>query len=144
MNSYMITLISAAVLSALVTILSPEKWRKYINIISGIMIVSVIASPLLQYKEVRLFVEETGISDIDRYAQQVAVAEELKNRVQEDVLERIYNELKIKINAEVIIDVNENKEICGVREIKIWTQTHQKKIEKILKEVYSPKKITFH
>ena len=46
MREYMITVIGGAVLAALAHTVSPEKWTKYIKIVTGIMIVSIIVSPV--------------------------------------------------------------------------------------------------
>ena len=45
MKSYIITVIGAALLSALAEIISPEKWRGYVKIITGLVVISSIIAP---------------------------------------------------------------------------------------------------
>ena len=46
MKAYFLMILGAAVLSALASIMSPEKWRGYIRLVTGIIILSCIVSPI--------------------------------------------------------------------------------------------------
>lgn len=139
----MMTVIGSAVLAALAQVISPEKWQKYIKIVTGIMIISVIIAPVYELKGIDIFSGFEYESDIDEYAQKKAVAAELERRISEDVVLRIKNELGVGVRAEAAVSLNENYEIEGVEEISVWTDQSREKIRQILQEVYSPQKISF-
>ena len=45
MKEYIITIIGATLLSAMAGIIAPEKWRSYVQVITGLVIISCIISP---------------------------------------------------------------------------------------------------
>ena len=46
MKEYIITIIGATLLSAMAGIIAPEKWRSYVQVITGLVIISCIISPV--------------------------------------------------------------------------------------------------
>ena len=44
-NTATITIIGATLLSAMAGIIAPEKWRSYVQVITGLVIISCIISP---------------------------------------------------------------------------------------------------
>ena len=143
MQRYLIMVISAAVLSAVAGTLSPEKWRKYLNAVTGIMIMSVIVSPVYDLKTTDLFSDYSYNSELDMNAQKKAVCDELKIRVSEDAKQRIKQELGNECNVEVQLELNNKYEIEGVKEITVWTKSKKREIKQLLQKVYSPGKISF-
>ena len=143
MDKYLTTLITAAVLSAVAKNVSPERWQKYISIITGIMLVSVIVSPLFEIAKVDLFEEFSYADETNMFAQHEAVKVELEKRVSEDAKKRLTNELGGEYKVEVRLFVNENNEIEGVEEMIVWTKEEEAPVKRILGAVYSPQKISF-
>ena len=120
MKQYMITVMASAVLSALAQLVSPEKWVKYIRIICGIMIISVIAAPIGELRKIDIFGDYPAKESLDMNAQKKAVIEEMQSRVSDDVEKRVSDEFSENIKAEVKLKINDNYEIEGVDEINIW------------------------
>ena len=143
MNAYLIKVISAAVLSAITQSLAPEKWKKYLNAITGIMIISVIVSPIFELKKIDLFSDFTYNSSIDEYAQKKAVCKELEKRVSEDAANRLKTQLGGEYKVETTLEVNNDYEIVGVKEMRIWTKEKRQQAKKVLESIYSPQKISF-
>lgn len=143
MDKYLTTLITAAVLSAVAKNVSPERWQKYISVITGIMLVSVIVSPLFELAKVDLFEEFSYKEETNMFAQHEAVKEELEKRVSEDAKNRLSKELGGEYKVETKLLVNENKEIEGVKEMIVWTKEKETPVKRILGAVYSPQKISF-
>ena len=46
MKEYIITIIGATLLSAMAGIIAPEKWRSYVQVITGLVIISCIIFPV--------------------------------------------------------------------------------------------------
>lgn len=143
MDKYLTTLITAAVLSAVAKNVSPERWQKYISVITGIMLVSVIVSPLFEFARIDLFKEFAYTEEINMLAQHEAVKEELEKRVSEDAKNRLTNELGGEYRVETELLINKNNEIEGVKEMIVWTKEKEAPARKILGTVYSPQKISF-
>ena len=141
MKDYIITILGAAVLCGSAHILTPQSWVKYVKIITGLVILSVIASPLTTLFHINIFsdfsVEESYINE---NIQTEAIAKELKMRVEQDINERIQAEFSHKAESEVVISVNEEYEITGVSHIKIITNADKAKVTHRMCEVYGTKK----
>ncbi len=137
MKEYIITIIGAAVLCGAAHILTAQSWVKYVKIITGLVILSVIAAPLTTLTHINIFsdfsIEE---NQIDENIQTDAVAKELKSRVEQDINERIKNEFFHDAKSEVTISVNEAYEITGVTHIKIKTKADRTKVKLRMCEVY--------
>lgn len=143
MRQYLISIISAAVLSAVAQTVSPNNWTKYINIITGIMIVSVIAAPVFEISKIDLFSDFSYSYDVDEYAQKKAVITELEKKVSEDAANRLKNEFSWEFKVNTMLDVNENYEIESVKEMTVWPAKEKKRVKAFLQKIYSPQKILF-
>ena len=122
MKSYFLMILGAAVLSALASVMSPEKWRGYIRLVTGIVILVCIVSPAagLLKSGGGFNIPEISASigyDEDMYAQ--TVIDELTSRIEEDIKSRMAREYGADISARVEIDINRNNEIEGVTRITV-------------------------
>ena len=143
MREYMITVIGGAVLAALAHTLSPEKWTKYIKIVTGIMIVSIIVSPVSVMIHGDMFSDFEESTYIEENLHEKAVISQTEQKLSEDVVSRIKSELGEDITAEVILAVSDVMQVEGVDIIKVWNGQNRERIKKILTEVYSPSEISF-
>ena len=122
MKSYFLMILGAAVLSALASVMSPEKWRGYIRLVTGIIILSCVASPiadLLGHGGGFSIPEISASSDYDEDMHKQLVIDELTARIEADIKSRMAREYGADISAKVKIDVNENNEIEGVTRITV-------------------------
>ena len=137
MKQYIITIIGAAVLCGAAHILTPINWVKYVKIITGLVILSVIASPLAEIKDINLFSDfSVPQSEINENLQMDTISTELEKRINQDIEERIKNEFFCDSRANATIHVNENNEITGVSHIKIVTAANASRVTQRLCEVY--------
>lgn len=121
MKAYILTIIGATLLSAYAANLAPESWRKYVRIITGLVLIICILSPVKSIVSTDLFGEFdiTEYSGIEGKTQTELVAEELCERVKADIEERLKKEFNINVSAKVKISVNQQGEIAGVEEIRV-------------------------
>lgn len=122
MKEYILSIIGAAVLSSFAAMLSPEKQRKYIGVITGLVIISCIVSPISKLTGTELFGGFEYIEDCEKYTydmQKEMIIEELNESIGEDVSKRLSEEYGINAAADVSVSVNENNEIDGITEIRI-------------------------
>lgn len=142
MREYIILVAAASVMMALTEILSPEKWRGYIRIITGFLILAVLLSPIKKLKNADIFVptekfEASEITVLD------AVSGELVKSVEKDIEERIMTEFGGKATASCLIDLDEEHRIKGVKKITISTKQVPDGLSQRLKEVYGCEDIEF-
>ena len=114
MKEYIITIIGATLLSAMAGIIAPEKWRSYVQVITGLVIISCIISPVTAIVKSDIFdgfdsVQE-NIPDSSNMQTELVI-EELKNRINEDIKARMEKEFKLSVEkAKTLV----NSCTCGI------------------------------
>lgn len=139
MREYILSITGAAVLSSFASMLSPENQRKYIGVITGLVIISCIISPLSKFSKSDLFKGFDYIENHDEYTydmQKEILLDELSKSISRDVTERLSDEYGISVNAAVSVSVNDNGEINGINEIRIGGAHLTKSQKARLCEVY--------
>lgn len=122
MKTYILTIIGAAVLASFASMLSPDTWRKYVGVITGLVIISCIVAPVAKFSKTDLFSGFEAIEDTEDYNKNLQleiVKDEMEKRIEEDISQRLKNEFGMEVSPKVEIGVNENGEIEGVKEIRI-------------------------
>ena len=137
MKEYIITIIGATLLSAMAGIIAPEKWRSYVQVITGLVIISCIISPVTAIVKSDIFdgfdsVQE-NIADSSNMQTELVI-EELKNRINED----------IKARMECEIMVNDEGEITGVDSVRVYGDKLTDRARSRICEVYGLKPYEVH
>lgn len=144
MTAYISSIIAAAVLSGAASLLSPESWRKYVGMITGVVIIWTIISPLSKtdagdiFKSLdsRISARETEAGEKLRLDM---IKKELSERVNKDIKERMKKEYNADINAEAEISADDNGNITGVSEIVIDGRLSETAVNRLC-EVYGIEK----
>ncbi len=122
MKEYILSIIGAAVLSSFASMLSPDKWRKYIGVVTGLVVISCIIAPIAKFSKADMFKGfeyiETG-ADYGYEMQEEIIREEMSKSIGEDISKRLYDEFGIKVTAAASVAINEKNEITGIEKIKI-------------------------
>lgn len=120
MKAYILTIIGATLLSAYASNLAPESWRKYVRIITGLVLIICILSPIKSLVSTDLFedFDITEFGEVEGKTQEEIVVSELGKRIEDDVAARLKKEFDLNVSAEVMISVNEAGEIEGIKEIR--------------------------
>ena len=138
MKEYIITIIGATLLSAMAGIIAPEKWRSYVQVITGLVIISCIISPVTAIVKSDIFdgfdsVQE-NIADSSNMQTELVI-EELKNRIKE---------FKLSVTAECEIMVNDDGEITGVDSVRVYGDKLTDRARSRICEVYGLKPYEVH
>ena len=139
MKTYILTITGAAVLSSFASVLTPEKWRKYTGIITGLVIISCVAAPLAKLSKTDLFSGFEAIENEEEYSRSLQteiVKEELEKRIGNDIETRLNTEFGITVSAGVSVVINENNEITGIEKIVISGKRLTKTASARLCEIY--------
>lgn len=140
MREYIILIAGAAVLSALSEIMSPEGWKKYIGVITGLVIVSVAAAPIAKLKHIDLrdFENVSAAEDTVKLQDYSTsrVSEELEERVKEDIKDRIMREYGRECDVKVRLDINEDNKIAGVKGVELHMSRPPEELKEKIGEMY--------
>lgn len=140
MREYIITIAVAAIICALFDILAPKEWSKYIRVMIGFLILSVIAAPIATFRGSYIIspTPEYEITDEPFYDN---IYNELKTNIESDIEARLLEEFSLKAKARVKIAVDDEYNIKGVEVIKIKASKNPAGMIERLEEVYGCDKI---
>ena len=139
MKVYIISIIGATILSALAGILSPEKWRGFVKLVTALVVISSIMSPAMKLIHADFFsgFEESFTESVSGAEVQTEIIKrELCARVNSDIEERLKKEFNISVRAECDISVNDEGKIDGVNAIRIYGAKLSERARLRLYEVY--------
>lgn len=144
MKEYILTIIGATLLSVLADIVSPEQWRKYIQLLTGLVIVSCILTPAFKIADLDLFsgfeLSDTTLEEGETLQKEL-VASELEQRVAEDAKQRIASEFHCEAEVEAEVLTDEQMQITGIKRIRIHGKNLPEGIAARIKEVYGTKNV---
>lgn len=141
MKSYIISICVSAVIVALADILSPRTHQKYIRILLGFLMLTVILSPLPAIRKIKLEpLAEKTTENTEIFAENIS--KKLKEGVELDIAERLKNEFGIICTASVELDTDDEGKIRGVMSIFLSKKIPQNAIDR-LKEVYGCDEIKY-
>ena len=120
MRNYVIMIVGATLLGAMADIISPERWRKYISVITGFIIISCIISPIGDIIGTDVFTafDEYAVKELNYEEIQLKkVKEETQRNIALDIKERLKNEFNIEAEVKVELGLNHEGKIDGVDKI---------------------------
>jgi len=120
MKAYILKIIGAAILAVFTDILSPSGWKKYIGIVTGIILLTVIISPVANWRDIDVMSgfetsDEIISSGKTLYADTLRL--EFSKKVANDVRERIKQEFDKETQVEVEIEVSSEGQIEKISKI---------------------------
>lgn len=139
MKTYIITVIGAAILSAFAEIISPEKWRGYVKIITGLVVISCIIAPAAGLFHSGVFngLDESIVSVGEtQNMQERLVVTELQKRINADIEKRMKDEYGISVSAECDLRFDDEGKLTGVKEIYVYGKKLTDGAKRRLCEVY--------
>lgn len=143
MKGYLMGIVGAVLICVFTDIALPDKWSKYVKIITGLIIISAILAPLekpfnINFKE--YFKESEKLEMSGEEYQRELILEELENNIESDIKTRISDEFNTNINADVKIEINDEDKISGINKISLQGDINQKIVDRI-NEIYAPGEI---
>ncbi len=123
--------------------MAPKDWEKYIRIIIGFLILSVIIAPIAKFKNMAILPTQSSFEVSDAPLLD-SVAETLRQNIEKDIEDRLLDEFDLKAAATAEIDVDEEHRIKGVRAIGIYAAYMPQGAENRLREIYGCDRIEFY
>lgn len=143
MRPYILKIVGAALLSAFSEYLVPKEWQKYIKLLSGFIIISVLISPF-STKFSNDFLDDFEfdsefLSEGENLMHE-KVKTELESRIKNDIILRVSEEFSQNIDASVKVKTNSKGEIENVERIELKGKKNND-ITKRLKFVYGTEEV---
>lgn len=118
MREYILTVAGAAVLSAFAVSMSPSGWEKYLKLITGVVVLCCIISPLgnILKTDIDIKIPDTEV-EYDENLNREIILNEFSDKISGDIEERLKKEFGLEVKADTEIELNEDNEIEGVKKI---------------------------
>lgn len=123
MREYITVIAGTAILSVLADIVSPENWKKYIKIVTGLVIACVIIQPAAEIRNIDVFDAFSSFeSDFEykEYDPSEKIIDELCMKLKDDIKTRIYEKSGENIECDVKLSFDDNGLIKSVDKIYIY------------------------
>ncbi len=138
MKAYILRIVGAALIAAFSEHLVPKEWQKYMKLISGFIIISVLIAPFTGEKTKTLF-DDFDISWEYKEKGEELMLENIKAQLEEDIAKdialRVTEEFSREVTAKVWVDTDSRGKIKGVRRIELSGEENSE-ITKRLEFVY--------
>lgn len=135
MKAYILKTVGAALLSAFSEYLAPKDWQKYIKLISGFIIISVLISPFSSKTPAVLFEDfEIDAEYTKKEGEEIMhdkIKEELQKKVEEDIVLRVSQEFSQSVSAKVDIKTNSDGLIESVKRIELTGEKNDSVTERL-------------
>lgn len=144
MKSFLMRIVGAVLINIFTDIALPPKWSKYTKIITGLIIISAIFTPLEKIFDIEFDdffkAPDSLFTSADDYSVSL-IKSELEARIEADIAERMKEEFDAEIAAEASVSLNEENKISGIKSIKLIGEVNQKILERIY-EIYAPEEVS--
>lgn len=120
MKTYIIQIAGAAILSVFADMFSPGGWKKYMGIITGIILMTVIVAPITGFWGKDVFLGYTESAEYTEQGTQIygdMLKKEFSKSIAIDVRERIWNEFSVDTVVETEVETDENGNIERILKI---------------------------
>lgn len=143
MKGYIISIAVSAIIAATVNMIAPEKWKKYIGLVTGLVVVLCIGRPIFELAGTDVFsgfsFESRELSDEGEERFRTEIRQGLEERLEEDIKARVEREFGRECDAEVTAGMNDAGQITGVDRIVIYGRGFDNAVCGRLREVYGAK-----
>lgn len=147
MKSYIISVAAAAVISAVMNMLAPRGWAKYVGIVTGLAVAACIGTPILRLAGEDLF---GGISlKTESAARDGAeildeeIKKELAARVESDAKIRLKREFGADCEVEAVIVSDGRGVVKGIGELTVTGGHLDNAAFARLREVYGAERVNY-
>lgn len=139
MKSYIIQIVGAALLSVFADILSPSGWKKYMGIITGIILLTVMITPAAKLNGIDImsgYREAYEVTADGNILYSDMLKREFSKRIAIDVQERIRQEFSAEVSVAADVEVNDRGSIEKIISITISGENVNSKMADRISFIY--------
>lgn len=148
MKGYIVGIAGGAILAAFADIFSPSGWKKYISVVTGIILITIILKPIADFKNADILSAYTEFNDnAAADGEQIysdMLKKEFSKKVAADIKERISMEFEKDVSVEVIVEMNDGGGIKKIDKIIIGGIDEDKKITERISYVYDVDEVVYN
>lgn len=147
MKQYILQIVGAALIAVFADLFSPDGWKKYIGIISGMILMTVIITPLADFKNIDVLSGYRQSEDILTDGNEIygnLLKQEFTKKVEEDIKSRILQEFSTDADVAVELLVNTEGNIEKILSIDISGKRLDKKISGRISYIYGVDEVRLH
>lgn len=147
MRGYIISIAAATVISAVISMLTPQKWEKYVGVVTGLAVTICIGQPIIRILGSNSFdgftytAEQHSTEGSKIFRDEVK--KELEQRIENDAAERLRTEFDKECNVEVTADVSESGEVRGISSVLIGGDKVDAVVIGRMREVYGAAEVKY-
>lgn len=145
MKSYIISIAVASVISAVITMLTPKGWEKYVGMVTGIVVVMCIGQPLLQLMRTDVFegfrLETRQNAEEGDNGLRDEIRKDLTERIEKDAEQRLRRDFGAECAVSAVVSVNRAGQITGVERMTIYGGNLDNIAIGKLREIYGVKEV---
>ncbi len=147
MGAYIIGIVGATVIASVISVLTPDKWDKYVGVVTGVVITLCIARPIISLVNEDIFV---GISEVRQesvtegaeiFAKEIK--KEMQSKIAMDVKDRLKAEFGKECVARVEVSVSSQGEVLGVDLISVRGEKIDTVAKSRLREIYGAREVKY-
>ena len=147
MKQYILQIIGAALLAVFADLFAPDGWKKYIGIISGMILLTVIITPIADFKNIDVYSgfnesESMMINGNEIYGN--LLKKEFSKKLEEDIKSRISEEFSKNTTVRVELLMNNEGNIEKILSIDITGKNLNKEISSRISYVYNADEVRIH
>lgn len=146
MKAYIISIAVSSVICAVINMITPENWSKYISVVTGLVITVCIAQPIIS------IISDDGIGEIEYTAKEHRtdgetvlydeIKEELEKRINEDARQRLKTDFGRNCEVSSVVKMN-NGAVSGVKSINISGDKIDAVIIGKMREIYGADEVKY-
>lgn len=139
MKSYVIQIVGAALLAVFADILTPDGWKKYMGIITGMILLTVMITPIAKFSGVDVLSGYRDSEEVVSQGQEIyadMIKKEFSKSIALDVKERIRQEFSLDVAVEAEVETNDAGNIEKIIRITITGDSLSEKIADRIKYIY--------
>ena len=147
MGAYILAIVGATVIGAVISVLTPDNWDKYVGIVTGVVITLCIARPVVSLINEDIFTNVPDVKSQSLVTGEMLFKDEVKRELQSkiamDVKEKLKSEFGRECVARVEVSVMVNGDISGVDRILVRGDKIDAVAKSRLREIYGAREIIY-
>ena len=147
MKAYIISIAVCTVICAVVNMFTPEKWIKYVGIVTGLVITLFIASPIIGIFGNDFLSEFSYTAKTNGEKGEAVLYNEIKTQLEErinaDAKSRLSKDFAKDCSVRTTVNMTDNGEVSGVKSIYVYGDRIDAVIIGRLREMYGAEEVKY-
>ncbi len=147
MKTYILSIAVTTVLSAVVNMITPDKWSKYVGVVTGLVVMLCIAQPIIGIMNRDTLADfsyttDTRITDGEKLLC-ANIRTELEGHINRDIKDRLKRDFNRDCSADTEVAMTDKGEVTGVRRITVYGDRIDAVIIGKLRDVYGAEEVSY-